>query len=85
MSTKSFGWKEAMRVLVAFDFEFKRQKGSHITMRREEDLSLSVTFPKQKEFAKGLRIALAKHVDIPLEYFENPKLAKKESFSPGMR
>lgn len=79
MGTKSFGWKETIRVLVAFDFEFKRQRGSHITMRKEDEFPLSVTFPKQNEFKKGFRADLVKHVGIPIEYFENPKLAKKES------
>lgn len=78
-TNKSFGWQNAYRTLNYFGFEIARQNGSHVTLIGEiEGQKKKITITRDKEYQKGMRNKIAKHTQIPLKYFEFPKLAKKD-------
>ena len=60
--------RECVDVLKEFGFQFKRQHGSHIILRRENPFSQTVV-PDHKELDRGTLRAILRKADISIEDF----------------
>lgn len=61
---------DCIKVFEKIGFYIHRQKGSHITMRRD-DPRKSITIPNHKEIAKGLLRQIIKDAGLTVDEFND--------------
>ncbi|KFD40446.1 hypothetical protein HY02_10525 [Peptococcaceae bacterium SCADC1_2_3] len=60
--------KECMQALMRAGFYFKRQEGSHITLRRDKPFT-QVVVPEHKELDRGTLRAIIRQAGLSIEEF----------------
>lgn len=60
---------EVVKVLSLFGFKFKRQKGSHVLLVKENGKKIGVIVPLHKELKKGTVLSIIKKAGISKEEF----------------
>lgn len=60
--------EDCIKALEKKGFYFKRQKGSHVTMRRDEPFG-QVTIPRHKQLDRGTLRAIIRQADLSVEDF----------------
>ena len=60
--------KECARALTGMGFYIKRQRGSHIVLRRDEPFR-QIVVPDHKELDRGTLRAIIRHADLSVDEF----------------
>ncbi|MCL5731925.1 MAG: type II toxin-antitoxin system HicA family toxin [Candidatus Thermoplasmatota archaeon] len=66
----SVSGKDALKALSKVGFEFRRQAGSHMILKREKD-GKRVVIPNHDELPKGTLRAIIRQCDLTVEEFVN--------------
>jgi predicted RNA binding protein YcfA (HicA-like mRNA interferase family) len=65
-----FSGKELCQILEIFDFEYIRQKGSHIIMQKKlSDTTITIPVPDHKELKQGTLKSIIRKSNIEIQVF----------------
>jgi len=69
---RTLSGKEVCAILLAYGFEQVRQKGSHVIMQKQVNLStITVPVPQHKEIKAGTLVSIIRQAQLARSIFES--------------